>query len=158
METNNNTEHDNEEKFLSFISKQNNFSVPQNYFDYLPDEIVEKIRLRSNQKEKFFLFKPIISIPSFAVLSCMVVLLFFFYHKNIVPSDEMILSENEVQQVIDNPELYDIDETSVAEQYLASNISYETANEEATISDEEIKTYLEENNDVTNLLTSENNK
>jgi hypothetical protein len=57
-----------------------------------------------------------------------------------------------VQQVVDDPELYNIDETAIAEQYLASNIPYETVNEETTVSDEEIKSYLEENSDVTTII------
>lgn len=158
METHNNIDSHNEEKFLSSIRKQNNFSVPQNYFDYLPDEITGKIRIKSDQKEIFFLLNPIITIPSLAVLSCIIALFIFSHPKKVVSADEMILSENEIQQVVSDPELYNIDDESIYEQYLASNISDESTIEATTISDEEIKVYLEENNDVANLLTSENNK
>jgi len=152
METKNNMDQFDNEKNLSSIPKKNNFSVPQDYFDFLPEEIMGKIHSTSQQKEKFFLFKPIIAIPSFSVLSGIIILIFFIYHKEVVPCDEMILSENEMQQVIDNPELYNIDESSIAEQYFASNISFEPVTEESTVSDEEIKSYLEENNDLTNII------
>ena len=52
----------------------------------------------------------------------------------------------------DNPELYNIDEAAITEQFLSSTILNESLNEETTISDEEIKSYLEENTDVNNII------
>jgi hypothetical protein len=151
METNNNIEQFDDEKNFSSIPKSNNFSVPTDYFDFLPEEIMNRVHLRSQPKKVFFLLKPIIAIPSLAVLSG-VIALFFFFHKEVVLADEVTLSENEIQQVIDNPELYNIDKASITEAYLASNISYEPVNEESTVSEEEIKSYLEDNNEVTNII------
>ena len=67
-------------------------------------------------------------------------------------SNEIVLSEIEMRQVIDNPELYNINETAITDQYLSLNISDESMNSETNVSDEEIKTYLEENSDVTNII------
>jgi len=151
METNNNIEHPREEKHFSSINKENNFSVPQNYFDYLPEEIMDKIRLKSKEEKQFSFFKPSILIPSLAVLSGVILLLVFFFN-NDIPSDEEMLSEIEVQQVIDNPGLYNIDETAITEEYLSLNIPTESMSSETNVSDEEIKSYLEEYTDVSNII------
>lgn len=130
------------------IKNKNNFSVPKDYFDYLPVEIMDKIHMESKQKTYFYFFKPSITIPSLAVLSAVIIFLVFFFNKDI-PSNELVLSETEVRQIINNHELYNIDETSITEQYLSLNISNDN---EMNISDEEIKSYLEENTDVTNII------
>lgn len=151
METNNTIEQFNKKKNFSSINKENNFSVPQNYFDYLPEEIMDKIRLESKEKKRFSFCKPSIAIPSLAVLSGVIILLVFFFNKDIA-SNEAMLSETEVQHVIDNPGLYNIDESAITEHYMASYIANEYSTVETTISDEEIKSYLEENADVTTII------
>ena len=157
METKNNIEQFDEDKFLSSIPKKNNFSVPTDYFEFLPEQIMNKVQKKKKKKKKeiYFLFRPVIAIPSLAVLSGIIVLLFFFYNKETNSANNILLSENEVQNVINNPELYNIDEASITEEYLAANISSESVNEESTTSEEEIKSYLEENSDVAT-MTKEN--
>lgn len=123
---------------------------------------MDRIHLESKQKNpslreelsgsRYFSFlKPSVAFPSLAVLTGIIILLFFFFYKDSSP-DELVLSENDVQQIIDNPELYNIDETAITEEYLALNITDETENAETTVSIEEIKSYLEENADVTNII------
>ena len=133
------------------IKKENNFSVPKDYFDYLPGEIMNKIHSESKSKEKIFLLKPSFIIPSLAVLSGIFFLIIFFLKKDVSPA-EIILSDNEVQQIIDNPELYNIDDADIAEKYLSINLSDDSLNVEATVSDDEIKSYLEDNTDVNNII------
>ena len=129
------------------IKKENHFSAPKNYFDYLPEEIMNRIQIES--KEKFFLLKPSFIISSLAVLSGIIIFIVFFLKKD-VATDEIILSDNEVEQIIDNPELYNIDDAAITEEYLSSNISDELLNTDAMVSDEDIKSYLEDNTDVNN--------
>ena len=131
------------------IKKQNNFSVPKDYFDHLPNEIMSRIQIES--KEKFFLLKPSFIIPSLAILSGIIILIVFFLKKD-VTTDEIMLSDNEVEQIIDNPELYNIDDAAITEEYLSSNISDELLNTDAMVSDEDIKSYLEDNTDVNNII------
>lgn len=150
METNINTEHKEDGYLFSSINKENNFSVPHNYFDYLPEEIMDKIQLQSKRKKYFSLLKPSIAIPSLAGLSAVIIFLVFF-NKDI-PTKETALSETEIQLIIENPELYNIDESAITEEYLSSNISVESVNNGTSVSDEEIQSYLEEYTDVTNII------
>ena len=133
------------------IKKQNSFSVPKNYFEYLPGEIMDKIHAESKSHEKIFLLKPSFIIPSLAVLSGIIFLIVFFLKKDVSPA-EIILSDNEVQQIIENPELYNIDDADITEEYLSLNVSDELPNTETIISDDEIKSYLEHNTDVNNII------
>ena len=135
------------------IKKKNNFTVPKDYFDSLPNEKVNRIQAESKSKEKSFLLKPSFIIPSLAVLSGIILLIVFFLKKDITP-DEIILSDTEVQQIIDNPELYNIDNTAITEKYLSSNISDDSFNTDATVSEDDIKSYLEDNTDVNNIINN----
>ena len=133
------------------IKKQNNFIVPKNYFDYLPEEVMDKIQAQSRKKEEKILLKPSFLLASLTLLSGFILLVIFFLKKE-VGSNEIMLSDSEVQQIIDNPELYNIDDTDITEKYLFCNLSDESFNSETTVSDEDIKSYLEENTDVNNSI------
>ncbi len=127
------------------IKKENNFSVPKDYFEYLPVEIMERVQMGS-KREKVSIFKLSFAIPSLAVL-CGIIILLIFFLKN-----EIILSENEIELIINNPELYNMDEYKITEEYLSMNISDESLTNNETISEEEIKSYLEDNTDVTTII------
>ncbi|MBI3503162.1 MAG: hypothetical protein HY063_15350 [Bacteroidetes bacterium] len=135
---------------LENIKKENHFKIPENYFDYLPEEIMDRIHSREKSKERFFLLKPSIIISSLAVLSGIILLTIFLLKKNI-SQNEIILSDNDVQQIIDTPELYNISESVITEQFLSS-VSEEALKEETNISNEEINSYLEENTDVNTII------
>ena len=135
---------------LENINKENTFKTPKDYFDYLPSEIMDRIQKEPKQKE-IFIFKPAFAISSLAVISGIILLVVFLLKKG-VPSEEMIFSENEVQYIIENPELYNIDDAAITEKYLSCIISDESLNIEAAISDDEIKSFLEENADVNNII------
>ena len=153
MHTDKNISPDNKEEdsLLPLGQGKNNFSVPKDYFEYLPEEIMNSIQAESKRKEKIFLLKPAFIIPSLAILSGIILLIVFFLKKDVSPA-EIILTDNEVQQIIDNPELYNIDEADIAEKYLSINLSDDSLNVEATVSDDEIKSYLEDNTDVNNII------
>lgn len=144
METNKNNYDSEEGKMLSSINKQNPFSVPSNYFDELPSLVTDYIRSKEKQ---IFILNPAFAFSSLAVLSLMLLLAFFLFKKEVPSSAENELSEMDIEQILSNPELYNINETVITEQLLASSIALEPVSEGAveTISDEEIKSYLEEN-------------
>jgi hypothetical protein len=78
-------------------------------------------------------------------------LLIFFDNRYVPATDEYILSETEIRQIIENPDLYNIDESIITEQYILANIEDEYV-DETDISKEEIKNYLEENTDINNII------
>ena len=93
-----------------------------------------------------------IAIPSLAICSGLIILLTILFNKSESVSEETLLSENEVQHVVDYPELYNINDAVITEQYISSNIPDETMNYESAVSEDEIKIYFEENPDATNIL------
>ena len=137
----------------SLGKRQNNLSVPSDYFDHLPEQIMNRIQA-SEQKKQFFLLRPAFTIPSFTVLAG-VILFLVLINKNNISSNDMLLSDNDTQHIIDNPELYNIDDAVITEQYLASNISDESIDEEAAASADEIKSYMEENPDLNNIINEQ---
>ncbi len=131
------------------LNKENNFSVPKDYFDHLPTQVTERIHSEKNKKETIFILKPSFLIPSLAVVVAVILLIFLFPKNN---SQEIILSDNEVQQIIDNADLYNIDENSIADKYISENIPDETSGMANAISDDDAKKFLEENPDVNNII------
>lgn len=144
METNKNSYGPEEGKLLSSINKQNPFSVPPNYFDELPSIVSDHIRSKEKQ---IFLLKPAFALSSLAVFSLMLLLAFFLFKKEVPASPENELSEVDIEYIISNPELYNINETVITEQLLASSTTLEPVSQTAveTISNEEIESFLEEN-------------
>lgn len=153
MKTHHNIKNDEEEtnNFLSSLNQQNPFSVPESYFDYLPQDVMDRIIAKEKEKKIFFVFKPSVAIPSFTVLSGIIIMLFFFFNQKTPHADENIISENEIRQIIENHDLYNIDESIITEQYISSNIADEYVNKTG-LSEEEIKNYLEENTDINNII------
>ena len=127
-------------------SGQNGFSTPNNYFDELPADIMERIQ---SKKKPVFILNPSLTIASMAVLSGIILLLVFIKEESL-PA-EIQLSDNDIEHVVQNPESYDLDAASIADQYLALNISDEPLNSESAVSDDEIKNYLEENSQTTDI-------
>jgi hypothetical protein len=132
------------------IKKENSFRVPDNYFDYLPQEITGKIKSQT-QSIPVFTLRPAVSYLSLALLSFFVFLLINFYKHPSAEANATSLTENDIQQIIDNPSLYNIDENSAADEYLSSAPDASTDMEE-DFSDEEIKSFLEENNNATSII------
>ena len=147
-----NTDQLEEGKILSSIKNENNFSVPSDYFDVLPEKIMDRIQSKSDLKQQLLFLKPSFAIPSLAICSGLIILLTILFNKSESVSEETLLSENEVQHVVDYPELYNINDAVITEQYISSNIPDETMNYESAVSEDEIKIYFEENPDATNIL------
>ena len=133
------------------IPKENPFNVPKDYFDYLPAEITERVHSKREEK-KGFSFNLSIAVPSAAVVFGIVILIMFLFKDTVDPMEEIVLSENEVQDIIDNPESYNIDETAVTEQYLSMNLEDESIADTEDISEDEINSYLEQNADEENII------
>ena len=137
---------------LENIKKENNFSVPKNYFEYLPSEITDRIHSKPRQG-KIFILKPVVAFSSAAILIAAIVL-YLFLHKTDNRPLEMILSENEIQDIIDNPESYNIDELAVTETILNSTISADSLSASLNIPEDEIKSYLEETTNANNIINN----
>jgi len=155
METKNNI---NEEagNILSGINKENFFSTPKDYFDYLPQEISEKIHSSSRKKPSFVL-KPSVALASFTTLCAAVFFLLYYSQTSIISPQELSLSDNDIQLIIENPEKYNINETIITDQYLSLNIQDdENANQltEINVSDDEIKNYIEDNTDINTIINN----
>ena len=150
MENNKNIKENNS---LPPLGQGQHFSVPTDYFDHLPEQIMNRIQ-GTEQKKQFFLLRPSFAIPSFAVLAGVIILLVFI-NKNNISANDMLLSDNDTQHIIDNPELYNIDDAVITDQYLASNISDESINDEAAASADEIKSYMEENPELNNIINEQ---
>lgn len=133
------------------IEKKNSFKVPENYFEYLPSEITDRIHTGTKTEKKIFFLNPSYLIPSLAVVLAAVLFIVFFSHRT-TSSNDTLLSEKEVQQVLDNAELYNIDENVITDSYLSSNISDDSLNTATSFSDEEIKSYLEEDANTNNVI------
>lgn len=124
----------------------NNFRTPPSYFDELPGRIGN--RIHSSKKETAFFLRPSFALGSLAIL-CGVAAFFIFINKDI-PALEVALSETEIEHVIENPELYDLDEDIITERYLSSNFEPDT--DDLGAEEEEIRNFLEESSDATNII------
>ncbi|MBI4931726.1 MAG: hypothetical protein HY841_13230 [Bacteroidetes bacterium] len=124
------------------IKKENNFKVPENYFDYLPQEIME--RIHSTEVKQVFSLNPALSFASLAILSAMAFLLIYFSQNPPSSQNEYVLTQNDIQYIIDNSSLYNIDDNSITEEYLSTNSATALTIDE-NVSEDEIKTFLEEN-------------
>ncbi|HEY4798338.1 MAG TPA: hypothetical protein VII99_04590 [Bacteroidia bacterium] len=134
-----------EEHLLSSVRKENCFSVPDRYFDYLPQEISKKIRTEKSSSLVFRL-RPASSFAYFVTLcGIVVVALIHSYRQGSISANNLALSESDIQRIIDHPDNYNINETEITERYLSLNIQDESM--AAGIPDEEIKNYLEESSD-----------
>lgn len=129
---------------------KNGFSAPEAYFDCLPSEIMDKIHSNKIRKSKLFELKPAFAIGSLVIIAGIITL--FLFTKKDTDFFETELTENELKYVVENAELYNIHEDDIIEKYLSSNVEYEFTDEELVISDDEIKLFLEENADVTNII------
>lgn len=149
MENNINESQDTrEESSLLPLGHGSGFSTPPSYFDHLPSEIMN--RIQSSKRKPSFSLTPVHAIASLAISACIIALLFLF-KQNAVPSD-IELSDNEIEHVVENPDLYDLDVDAITEEYLSLNISEESIYPEAGVSDDEIRTYLEESSETTNII------
>jgi hypothetical protein len=152
MQTNKDIPHSDKNSLLPSGPGENNFSVPSDYFDSLPEKIADRIHSGSKQKQPIFLLRPAFAVSSLGIFSIAIVFFVFFFNKHDVASDDMLLSDNEVQHIVDNPELYDIDDEVVTEQYIASDLSGESITEESDLPEDEVKSYLEENIETQNII------
>jgi hypothetical protein len=134
-----------EKGFLPFMPGKNPFSTPANYFDDLPVNIMDRVQAGSKERKAFFSIKPALAIPSLAILAGAVVFLVFLFNKNNVSANEILLSENEVQHIVSDPESYYIDDASITEEYINDDSSDELLNEESALPEDQVKNYLEEN-------------
>jgi hypothetical protein len=89
-----------ESPLLHSISKENPFSVPENYFDNLPSEIMEKCRaeIGSENLNSYFLNLKYLVLGYkwrlLAVTSCMALICFFAIHINNSPVSYEAMAQN----------------------------------------------------------------
>ena len=130
--------------FLSKIKKENNFSIPQNYFEVLPEVIANK---NLNNKYLYFIFDKLsarILLPT----SALVTILMFIFYLNI-NTTETELSNEQISNLIINDESFNIDDYLVYEAYT------EVLDEEkkATSTSNEYINYLLENDiDINSII------
>lgn len=134
-----------DDELLSSLGKENCFSVPDGYFDTLPSRISD--RVASSGKTPFLTFKHLF-IFSFS-LAVAVLLLFLVFNKPVRHSDmeNMILSDSDISQILSHPDLYNINENNIIDYFSTSDIENCSINDMATISTDEITSYLEEDFD-----------
>ncbi len=123
------------------ITKQNNFKVPDGYFDALPEMLVEK-RSASTPgvlERLLHAFHWKVAVPTFAAVA---VILFVIFNTSPMVEDTAIasISVEEVEAYLDNEGLYTIDEDMLLEALEDEvAVNYEEDNDE-------IVEYLLENN------------
>lgn len=89
-----------EAPLLHSISKENPFSVPANYFDGLPAEIMEKSREKVNDNaglailQNFRLFILSYKWRLLSVTGCAVVICFMLVHNRTQPTSYMAMAQN----------------------------------------------------------------
>jgi len=144
-----------ESEFLSSIKKENPFSVPENYFEFLPQEITEGCHkpINASNRKSYFFFQPEIAY-SFAAITVLIFTILFFINKGDVASGSSELSSEEITYILQNPEHYNIEESVISEGLLAGfeSSSDETTISEFEISDEEAQSYLEDNSELNNII------
>ncbi len=87
---------------LSRIKKENNFKVPDNYFDDFPGTIQEKISTKSSScfsKYLFFIFK-----PQFIVVYSLIAIFFVSYSIFNYHQKQNMLTSNDISEYIEQNE------------------------------------------------------
>lgn len=128
---------------------QDHFSVPAGYFDALPQNISGRIQ---SGRGTFFLFRPSFAVPSLAFAVLLVVFIGYFLGKHEGQSEDMLLSENDIRNIVDNPELYNVNESAITDLYISSDIPEEEFSEESDLPDDEVRSYLEENSNAQDII------
>lgn len=155
MQNKNNIKENEGSDFLSSLNKENPFSVPKNYFEFLPQEIAEvchKPKINTAQKI-FFLFQPKITYL-FAAITVLLVVILLFINEGDISSSASELSTEEITYILQNPEQYNIEESLITDGLLAcfESSSDEIIITEFEISDEEAQSYLEKNSELNNII------
>lgn len=151
MDKKNNIQRADEEQPVSFGEKSNPFVAPKDYFEFLPAQITEKIRGGSSEERPFAL-KPAWSFASLSIITAAAfALLYFSQPKAPVQQESYVLSENDIDYVIDNRGFYNIEEEDITDQYLSSSRE-ETSLITADISEDDISSYLEETTNATTII------
>lgn len=124
---------------LSSIEKENNFSVPPNYFDKFPFTLKDKIDQREEhrfQLSRFFNFKSITTVGISIAL-----LVLGIYLNTPIPQEE--LTADEIHAVLEFEGDYHISDEVLADAYFSSNRITENTMI-IDLSEDEIMNYLEE--------------
>lgn len=145
-----NEEHTENDSPLSSAGKSNPFTVPKDYFEYLPAEINERIHSRKSGMHSSLL-KPAVAISSLALCVIVAAVVVYFLKGNVVVEEEFLLSENEIEFIISNPGLFNLDEKNITEQYISMNIEEDEYDEQTALPEEEVTRYLEENLNTYNI-------
>jgi hypothetical protein len=142
-----------EGKTLASMSRKNNFSVPADYFERLPEKTMARIHAMEKEPKKYPSFlKPVVAISSLAVFCCLVYFILFFNKGQNDSGQLLLLSDNDILQVMDYPQLYDIDDACITEHYLSSSKQDELLNTELEVSEAEVRIYLEDNQDIKKII------
>ncbi len=136
---------------LNGIEKKTPFSVPADYFEHNPNVILDRISQGTIEKKQVFLFSPGLAIAA-SILLIAGLFWFYIFNANELDVQEFSLNDEEIQLIIDNPELYGINEFLVNEKYLSSVESYNPLENLSTYSDDEVKSYLETNTDANYII------
>jgi hypothetical protein len=150
----------NEAPLLHSISKENPFSVPENYFDSLPSEIIEKCRAEEEPKKwGEGIFTTILGYKwkILTVAGCVAVICFFVISGNNRPvsyeamaktiPDSLIVEHLDKNiAFISESSLEELSEGIPFGQETENNTSVNSKSDSATSTDQAIITYLVDNN------------
>lgn len=144
MENKNNIaeELENIAPFLSKIKKENNFSTPPNYFEILPEVIVNR-SLNSKFFNFSFNFSKHFLIPASSL--AVVLIMIFYLNSNTIETE---LTNEQISNLIINEEYIKIDD------YLVYDAYSEVLDEEKAISttDEYINYLIENDIDINSII------
>lgn len=150
MGTKEDKQHPEEGQTLASINKEEGFATPASYFDELPSEIMDRIHQGANDQKPAFNLKPVLAFSSLLILSGIVTLFLLFKNEHL-PA-EPVLSEFEIEHVLENPDLYNISRDAVTEKYLSMNIPEGDIAEDIALPEEDIRSYLEEDPELTDII------
>jgi hypothetical protein len=141
---NNNEDIEKMAPFLSKIEKENHFSVPENYFEVLPEVISDK-----NLNMNFL--QTLIDRLSWRVLvpvSSLIVLFLFFFNFN-QNNTKFELSSEQLSELIIEEDYLDIDDYLIYDAYAEI---LEDENEESSDTEEYINYLIENNIDINTII------
>lgn len=140
--------------------KPEGFRVPYNYFEQLPDQVMQRIRLESDHSRQIqpgirqiwsqrmaavwaAIWQPRYAIGLAGVAMVLVAGVWFYTHQASEPEQTASLTQEEIGQYVSD-HLTEFDEEQLVEQSL---ITHEAASEGKTLplQEEEINQYLEQN-------------
>ena len=134
-----------EAPFLSKIKKENKFSTPENYFEVLPQVILDKNLNNNTIKFTFDKLSYRVLIPITAVVVLFFVV--FNFNTNTISTD---LTSDQISQLIIEDDYIEMDDYLVYEAF--ATILEEEENETASDNDEYINYLIENDIDINSII------